>query len=194
MRAYGRIAIAAACLALLAGCDVPDPGSGTPPHGDAAPPPTSMMLTNADIEAWLSAISGYHAQSNPCYLITQAQGAADLAHSGDQWKLDGGAARPGSPTGAECLIDGPLQQPICLCPAHGETVGLIRIQQGWQRPTQPPTTYRQAPIPGTSWSLVYMAWYERLPTDNEMAWVMRDLAINLSQPPPPTAPKDRFPR
>jgi hypothetical protein len=39
-----------------------------------------------------------------------------------------------------------------------------------------------------------MAWYERLPTDNEMAWVLRDLAINFAQPPPPTAPRNRFPQ
>lgn len=184
MGACGRIAIAAVCLALIAGCDSPVPDSGSPPHGNAAPPPASVTLTNADIEAWLSAISGDRPRSDTCYLITQAQAAADLAHSGNQWKLYGESApRPGMPTGSECLIDGPLQQPICLCPSHGETAGLIRIQQGWQRPSRPPATYKQAPIPGTSWSLVYMAWYERLPTDNEMAWVMRDLAINLSQPP-----------
>jgi hypothetical protein len=120
------------------------------------------MLTDADIDAWLTAIGGYRAEvparsvvSEGCYLITQAQGRADLAHPNGQWTLDasvGGAVRI---RGTSAGVRGP-----CL----------------------------QVPIPGTSWSLSYLAWHVRKPSVPELAWVLHDLLINWSQPPPARPP------
>jgi hypothetical protein len=153
-------------------------------------------LTDADIDAWLAAIGGYRAGvsqqsavSEACYLIMQAQGRTDLAHPDGQWWLDAGsqgAVPPGQPAGSECLVRAPNQSFGLGPPLNGDVGGVLRIQQGWQPPREMfPGPYLQVPIPGTSWSLVYLAWHVRKPTVQEIAWVLRDLAVNWSQPPPP---------
>jgi hypothetical protein len=189
----------ALCLALVAGCADPPPGTGSAPHGDAGPSHGTVTLTDADINAWLAAIGGYRAgvwdQSavgEACYLITQAQGRADLAHPDGQWTLDAGAGGdppPGQPAGSECLVRAPSQSFGLGPPANGDVGGVLMIQQGWQPPKELSYgPYLQVPIPGTSWSLIYLAWHQRQPSVHEVAWVLRDLAANWSQPPPVRPP------
>lgn len=192
------IVVLALCLALVAGCADPAPGTGSAPHGDAAPPHNSVTLTDSDIDAWLAAIGGYRAAvsqqsavAEACYLITQPQGRVDLAHPDGQWTLDAGAGGyppPGQPAGSQCLVRAPSQS-FGLGPLNGDVGGVLRIQQGWQPPRQLSYgPYLQVPIPGTSWSLVYLAWHQRQPGANELAWALRDLAVNWSQPPPARPP------
>ena len=204
MRAWRGIAAAAALLLLVAGCANPAPESTAPSHGAGAPPPSTITLTDADIDAWQSAINGYRAATQPessafeaCYLLTRAQIEADLAHPNGPWTVDIGQgilAHDGQPANTACLVRAP-DQTFGLGSANGDVGGQLEIDKAHQPPAHlAANTYRQVPIPGTSWSLVYTAWHDRLPTDNELAWVLRDLTVNWSQPPPAKAPSAYFPR
>ena len=204
MRALRGIVVAAALLVLITGCSNPKPGAGAAPHGDAAPQAGAITLTDAEINTWQAAINGYRAKSQPessafeaCYLLTRAQVEADLAHPNGPWTVDigpGVLVHNGQPANTACLVRAP-DQAFGLGTANGDVGGQFEIEPGRQAPARlAANAYRQVPIPGTSWSLVYMAWHQRMPSANEMAWVLRDLTVNWSQSPPAQAPSAYFPR